>query len=184
MSQNLDPTCPQGCVGAPAENTFDYCKQTIVTGEVGLVFLAGGAAQCFTDWTQLGEWATRISETSMDPDAIRRFRGVGDAPGGTSDAVDISLCQKYYPEKTFTLNFDVEDVSQENYDFMRQVECNQLLKGWYAAGGYLFGGNCGVDVSIGVNYVIERGCKTLHKIKFIFSWEHQFSPQRTVNPIA
>ena len=184
MSTNNVPSCPTGCNSNLPENTYDFCVQHIVTGEVEEVFLARGDAECFTDWTLPGEWAARISEDSLDPNAIRRFRGIGDFPAGANETIDISLCQKYYTEKTFTLNFDVEDVSDENYAFMRSLECNQVVKGWFAAGGKLFGGNCGLDVSVGANYVIERGCKTLHKIMLVFTWDSQFSPERCTNPIA
>ena len=184
MSTNTNPVCPEGCIGTLAENTYNFCQQHIVTGEVDHVYLASGAAECFTDWTLPGEWAARISADSLDINAIRRYRGMGDFPEGAQDEVDISLCQKYYTEKTFVLNFEVEDVSDENYAAMRQMECNQVIKGWFSAGGKLFGGNCGVDVSVKANYKIERGCKTLHKIMMVFSWENQFSPERTTNPIA
>ena len=184
MSSNVNPVCPTGCVGVPAENTYNFCTQTIVTGEVDHVFLSAGDAECFTNWALPGEWAVRISEDSLDPDTIRRYRGKGTLPEGTQDEVEISLFQKWYSEKTFVLPFEVEDVSDENYEAMRTMECNNLLKGWFSAGGYLFGGNCGLDVSIKANYKIDAGCKTLHKIMLSFTWESQFSPQRTPNPIA
>lgn len=180
----MNPTCPNGCNSLLLENTYDYCVQHIVTGEVSEVFLANGNAQCFTNWKLPTEWAARISTVSMDPDAIRRFRGKGTFPEGTADEIEISLCQKWYSEKTFTLPFDIEDVSDENYEFMRGLECNNIIKGWFAAGGKLFGGNCGLDVSVKANYKIDAGCKTLHKIMLVFSWESQFSPERTTNPIA
>jgi hypothetical protein len=184
MSTNNKPVCPDGCESNLPENTYNFCKQAIETGEVEEVFLARGDAECFTDWKLPGEWAARISMDSLAPAAIRRFRGIGDFPAGASDAIDISKAQKFYTEKTFTLNFDVEDVSDENYEFMRSMECNNVVKGWFAAGTKLFGGNCGLDVSVGANYVIERGQKTLHKIMLVFTWNDQFSPERTSNPIV
>jgi hypothetical protein len=184
MSTNVNPVCPDDCTSTLAENTYNYCTQHIVTGEVDHVFLAAGDAECFTDWTLPGEWAARISPDSLDPDAIRRFRGIGDLPEGASDEVEISLCQKWQSEKTFTLNFDIEDVSDENYNFMRTLECNNVMKGWFSSGGKLFGDNCGIDVSVKANYKIDRGCKTLHKILLVFTWDNQFHPARCTNPIA
>jgi len=184
MSSNVNPVCPTGCDSTLAENTYDFCKQHIVTGEVDHVYLANGNAECFTNWALPGEWAARISTDSLDPNAIRRYRGIGDLPLGAADEIDISLCQKYQTEQTFTLNFDVEDVSDENYNAMRTMQCGGILKGWFSGGGKLFGGNCGLDVSVKAGYQIERGCKTLHKIMLVFSWENQFSPERTTNPIA
>lgn len=184
MSTNNVPTCPTDCNSLLPVNSYDICKQTIATGEIERIYLANGNAECFTDWASSVEWLARISETSMDPDAIRQFRGIGDLPAAANDETEISLGQKYYGEKTFTVNFDIEDVSAENYAFLRYLECQTTVKLWFESGGYLFGGNCGEDVNINVNYQIERGQKTLHHIMMVITWDNAFSPERTVSPIA
>lgn len=184
MSTNLNPACPENCDSLLPENTYNICKQNIASGEIGRIYLANGNAECFTDWTALPEWLARISEDSLDPDAIRQFRGIGDFPAGSNDEVVISLGQKYYGEKTFVVNFDIEDVSDENYNFLRVLECQNTVKMWFEAGGFLFGGNCGIDVNINANYVIERGQKSLHHIMLVISWDYNYHPERTASPIA
>ena len=184
MSTNNTPTCPTGCTSLLPENTYDFCVQTIITGEIERIYLANGDAECFTDWTTSTEWTARISEDSGDPDAIRQFRGIGDLPVGTNDETDISLGQKYYGEKSFVVNFDIEDCSESNYSFMRFLECQATIKMWFEAGGYLFGGNCGLDVNINANYQIERGQKTLHHIMLVITWDNDFSAERCASPIA
>lgn len=184
MSTNNVPTCPTGCTSLLPENTYDFCTQNIITGEIERIYLANGDAECFTDWTGVAEWLARISEDSADPDAIRQFRGVGDLPVATNDETMISLGQKYYGEKTFVINFDIEDLSAENYAFLRYLECQTTVKFWFESGGYLFGGNCGENVNINANLQIERGQKSLHHIMLVITWDGDFHPERCVSPIA
>ncbi len=99
MSINTKPTCPEGCTFVLPENTFDVCQSDVHTGEIEILYLASPDAECFTDVTSLAEWTARISATSADPDAIRRFRVIGDIPAAAAEAVDISLGQKYYGEQ-------------------------------------------------------------------------------------
>lgn len=188
MSKNLLPNCPTDCTFQEPENTFDFCKSEIHTGEIEIMYIAAPQAECFTDVTSLTEWNARLSDNSLDPNAIRRFRVVGDMPVGTNDSIDISLGQKYYGEKTFTVNIEIEDNSPENYAFMQLLECNATHKLWLqTAGGDLLGGVCGVaenGVSINVGYLIEKGQNSMHKQMWTITWKNKFSPDRNVSPLA
>ncbi len=183
MSQNNEPTCGTDCNSILPSAHYDFCKPTLAFGEVEMIYLAAGNAQCFTDWGLPTEWLARISDTLTGIDNIRRFAVIGDQPEGANDEIMISLGRKVYTPKTFTLNLEIEDVDTLNYDFMRYLECNETVKLWYKAGNYLFGGNCGLDVQIKANYRIERGRKTLHKITIVPTWENDFSPERVTSPI-
>lgn len=185
MSTNTNPSCPTGCTFQLPENTFDFCRSDIHTGEIEILYLAAPGAECFTDVTSLVEWNNRLSATSNDPNAIRRFRVIGNMPVGTGDAIDISLGQKYYTEKEFTVNIEIEDNSDENYAFMRYLECQFTTKAWFqTAGGDLFGGVCGIDVNINVGNQIENGQSSIHKQMWTLTWKAKFSPERSVSPLA
>lgn len=185
MSTNLNPTCPTNCVFVLPVNTFDFCRSDIHTGEIEILYMAAPDAECFTDVSNLAEWTTRLSATSLDPDAIRRFRVIGNMPAGTSSPVPISLGQTYYPEKERTMSIMLEDNSQENYDFMRYLECQFTVKIWaQTAGGDLFGGDCGIDVNIEPAYTIEDGQGSIHKQVWNITWKSKFSPNREVSPLA
>lgn len=183
MSTNIDPTCGTGCSSVLPSDHYDFCKPKLVFGEIEMLYLAAGAAECFTDWTLPTEWLARISDNSVDINSIRRFACIGDMPAASNDEMLISLGRKVYTPKTFTLNLDIEDVDDLNYSFMRYLECNETIKCWFKAGTELFGGTCGLDVNIKPNYTIERGRKTLHKITLQVNWEHTYSPQRCTSPI-
>jgi len=183
MSTNTSPTCGTDCNSLLPSDHYDFCKPTLQFGEIEMVYLAAGNAECFSDWTLPTEWLARISDAAVGVDYIRRFAVIGDMPAGSNDEIMISLGRKVYTPKTFNLNLDIEDVDDLNYTFMRYLECNETVKCWFKAGNVLFGGNCGLDVNINANYTIERGRKTLHKITLAVTWEEDFSPQRCTSPI-
>ena len=183
MSANLTPTCPTNCNSLLPSDHYDFCKPTLNFGEIEMIYLAPGNAECFTDWALPTEWLARISDTAVGINYIRRFAVIGDQPAASNEEIPISLGRKVFTPKTFTLNLDIDDTDDLNYAFFRTLECNEVVKLWYKAGNELFGGNCGLDVSINANYTIERGRKTLHKIIFTVTWEDDFSPERVTSPI-
>ena len=185
MITNTNPACPDNCVFVLPENTFDFCKSDIHTGEIEIAYLAAPGAECFTDEESLAEWTTRLSATSLDPDAIRRFRVIGNVPAATVSPVDISLGQKFFPEPERVINIMLEDNSDENYAFMRYLECQFTVKLWYqTAGGDLFGGACGLDVNISPSYTIEDGQGSIHKQVWAVTYKSKFSPERVTSPLA
>ncbi len=183
MSVNVCPVCPTGCETHLPDLDFNFCSPNIVYGEVTHVFLAAGDAQCFSDWNVLQEWLDRIDNTADGIDYIRYMHVKADLPGGEKETIEISLGRKVKSPVTYTLNIEVDDMSALNYEFMRLSQCNVGFKMWFAAGGYLFGGNCGIDVMLNLDYTIERGMKSIHKIQGTAIWEASCAPDRIVNPL-
>lgn len=184
MSVNTTPTCPSGCSAILPDLDFNYCSPVNTFGEINYVFLAAIDAECFTDWTSITEWTNRLSNTSGDPDAIRFMHVKADIPVGERDTIETSLCRKVKTPASYTINIEVDDLSDLNYEFMRQSQCSVTFRMWYATPDYIFGGNCGVEVVLNLDYVIERGCKSIHKIMGTATWEDPFAPQRAANPLA
>lgn len=184
MSVNTNPTCPTGCSGILPDLDFNYCSPVNSFGEITHIFLAAYDAECFTDWTALTEWLARLNNTSDDPDAIRFMHVKADKPVSERETIETSLGRKVKSPGSFTLNIEVDDVSDLNYEFMRASQCNTLFKMWYVAGDYLFGGTCGVDAILNLDYQIERGTKSIHKIIGTATWEAAFTAERTDNPLA
>lgn len=184
MSVNTNPTCPTGCTTILPQLDFNYCDPELGYGEITHVFLAAQDAECFTDETSLVEWLARLSNTSADPDAIRFLHVKADKPAAEREETEISLGRKVMSPGTFTLNIDVDDVSDLNYEFMRTSQCNVLFKMWYVAGDWLFGGICGIDANVNLDYVIERGTRSIQRITGVAKWDAQFDPERVDNPLA
>ena len=183
MSVN-NPTCPTGCDSYLIDVDFDYCDPNIEFGEIDHIYVMAQTGSNLLDWTSLPVWnARKALDPTADTDAIIDLVVMGDLPPAETDEIEISLGRKIQSPSSFTINFDIDDVSDDNYDFMRWLECNTIFKVWYSANEVLFGGNTGIEVNLTAKYQIERGQKSLQKIVGTAKWENKFSPERTTNPM-
>jgi hypothetical protein len=110
---------------------------------------------------------------------------IADKPVGSPVVKEISNGRKFNLRKDNTLNVEIDDVSDENYNFMRVTQCGGEYKAWFeTAGGRLYGGNEGIDVSVVLDNVLGRGKDEIEKITGTLTWSDKFSPERIVSPIA
>jgi hypothetical protein len=184
MSVNTNPVCPTGCTGGVPDLDFSFCTPTNLFGEITHIFVASASASCFTDEASLPEWLGRLDNSGGGVDAIRYMHVSADMPAGAGDVIETSLARKAKGPKTFTINVDVDDITTLNYEFMRSTQCNVTFKFWYASAGFLYGGHCGFDASINLDYVIARGTKSIQKITGTVVWEEQYAPERVTNPLS
>ena len=185
MSQE-NPTCPVGCDSFLPAVDFNYCDPDVQFGEIDNIYLMARDGGALLDWESLTEWNARLAlDPTADADAIIAINVIGDQPAPESDEIVISLDRRIQTPKTFTLNIEIDDVSDANYQLMRFFECNTTVRMWYTANNLMFGNNAGIDkVNLKLAYQIERGQKTLQKIVGTVTWENEFSPNRITNPLA
>jgi len=175
--------CPTDCENYLAPVDFSLCDPDVDFGEIERIYVTARGAG-LTDWTDAAEWAARLdNDTEDDNTKIRTLFVRGDQPPAESNEVEISLCRIVYSEKDFTLNLDIDETSVINNDFMRYIECNDLYTIWYQAGKYLYGGTDGIDVNIGLNNNIPRGCNELNLITGTVKWQAKHSPEKIINPL-
>lgn len=180
----INPTCPTGCSFQIPAVDFDLCNPQIFFGEIEHIFMAAGDATPFTDFEDLAEWTARVSESAIEADTIRDFHVLADLPAASADEVVISLGRKVYSPATHTINVDIDDISDLNYEFARTTSCNTQFRIWFATESHIFGGNDGILATVNLRPVIERGQKSVNKLTGTITWDAQFSPQRGVNPYA
>lgn len=178
-------TCPNGCESALPVVKFDDCSPTIVLSEIQTIFLAKNNASAFADVESPTEWATRLSMTTTDEDAIRPLTVIADKPAGAPVLKELSNGRKKVIRLDQTLNVEIDDVTNENYNFMRVSQCGGKYKMWYkTAGGKIYGGNEGIsDVFLQLNEVLGRGKDEIEKIQGTVTWSDAHSPERGVSPI-
>lgn len=177
--------CPNGCETALPVVKFSKCAPVILLSEVVRIFLATPDSAPFTSVADASEWATRLSETTTDVDSIRPLTVIADKPVGSPVVKEISNGRKFNLRKDNTLNVEIDDVSDENYNFMRVTQCGGEYKAWFeTAGGRLYGGNEGIDVSVVLDNVLGRGKDEIEKITGTLTWSDKFSPERIISPIA
>lgn len=178
-------TCPETCEGTLPPVNFSNCAPTILESEIVRVFVARLNAAPFTDWKSATEWTERISQTDVaDQDAIRVLTVVGDKPAPTSTPRDISNGRQVTPFKEHTVNITIDDVTDENYEFMRQLECGAGVKAWYeTAGGKMYGGNTGLEKSkLNLDDILPSGDE-IETLQGALTWRNKFHPERTDSPI-
>ena len=183
MSTLATITCPSTCSTVPAAVEFDFCNPSVHFGEIEKIYVMARDATALTDWTDASEWATRIDNTGVTGDEIRELHVSADLPAPEREMIDISVRRKTNTPATFTINLDIDDLTDENYDFMRTTACNTEVVFWYATKDHVYGGNSGITGNIIIDNVIERGVKSLQKFTGTITWEGTFEAQRTTNII-
>ena len=181
----INPNCPTGCDSYLVDVDFNYCDPDVQFGEIDHIYLMAQEGTNLSDWTSLSAWNARLAlDPTTDTDAIIDLNVMGDLPPAETEEIDISLGRTIQSPASFVINFDIDDVSDDNYDLMRFLECNVVLKCWFSANEVLFGGATGIEVTVQAKYQIERGQKSVQKIVGTVKWENKFSPERTTNPMA
>jgi len=185
MSTILNPICPADCESALPVLDFDACAPEIYFGEIRRIYIASLDAAPFDDWTSAAAWALRISNTDIaSDDTIRSLTVSADKPAAEYDEVEISDNRKVVTPATHIINLTIDDLSDDNYEFMRFTECNPTVRLWYSDDTHLYGGNLGIPANIMLKEVIERGNKSLKRIEGMAKWENKFSPERTTNNLT
>jgi len=181
----INPTCPTGCSDYLPVVDFDPCDPAVVFGEIEKIYLASQDAAIVANWTTATDWLLRISNTDVaSTDTIRELTVSADMPAGVNEMVEISMRRKVYTPSTFTINIDIDDNTDLNYEFMRNMECNTTMRLWFADQTHLYGGEGGVLATISMKEVILRGNKSIKKLVGTATWESKFSPERTANPLV
>lgn len=187
-------TCPTDCTvqQAPAW-TINDCIDSIelFESEISVIYYVGVKSDdCTepavkpTDWTLAADWAAVIANTGDDK--IRRLNVIGDMPEPEQTIQVLSGGREKAGPKTFTINYDVDEINAANWTAHRKMECGFTGFFWYGTkGGKLFGGPKGIKAAVvKSNSLHERGENIFQKISQQIKWRSTCSPLMIDNPIA
>jgi hypothetical protein len=185
------PPCPTTCSGAVAEVSFSECAPEYHWGEISKLYIvesdfesvdnAGNAG--FSDVTSLTEWNDNLSDTVDNK--IRTLIVIGELPEPERLEVPASGDRIAIGQKTFNLNFAIDETNDTNYGFLLQTECGGKFLIWFeTSDGQLYGGNAGIEASIVLNQAIPRERNAIVTIVGKATWKSQFSPFRCDSPLA
>lgn len=180
------PTCPTDCTAALPVVSFSDCAPQINLSEIRRIFLAKTVSEPFATWTEPTEWATRVSNTDTEgDDAVRVFTVIADKPAGDMNVYEASDGRDITIHKSQTINYTIDDVSDDNYEFLRSgIECGGQFKMWYETqGGKIFGGNEGIRISMTGDSILGRGRDEVELIEGTITWKSKHSPERADSPI-
>ena len=189
MSVIVLPDCPTDCTGALESVLFSECAPEVHFGEIAKLYLwVDSATPPFgsqADYDSAAHWATHLNQTATAIDDIREFIVIGEMPEPEQTETPISGDRTVIGYKKFTLNLDVDETNETNYNFLLASECNgQYKANFETADGVLYGGWEGLDVSLKMNQVIPRSRQEIVKIMAKISWTSKNHPFRQLSPTA
>ena len=177
-------TCPTGCETEQKPVNFSECSPVLLGAQISDIYVMNDGYP-LTNWADPAELAARIDNTSTDAAAIRHLTVIGDKPKSEKTQKEISHARIVYSKKSFTINFRIDDNSEENYEFARGTECNGAVRFLFATlGGKLYGGNEGIKGNMEIEEVIVEDGNEYATLNGTLKWKGKFSPIRIDNPIA
>lgn len=109
---------------------------------------------------------------------VKRLAIIGDKP--LPETRTVALAKRWTRIKTLghTLNIDVTDVSEENYEFIRTLQYRPITAVWVASvDGWHMGGNGGIIVQVDTAGIIwPRGEGSLMTGTLVLKFDHKFDP--------
>lgn len=176
--------CADDCTSELPQASFNECNPTLLQAQVSDIYIANDGYPLI-DWTNAAEWATRISNTSTDADAIRALTVIASIADPTVTEKKISHGRTIFSPQEFVITGNIDDNSDTNYDFMRATGCNRSYRIWYATlGGKLYGGNTGILASLRMWEVIVVDDLEYAVLNLQLKWRSRLAPLRITNPIA
>ena len=187
------PTCPTDCTNILANWAFDECSPEWAAGEIGRVFLFGIGYPIANDPKTdpagfLAAVNARMSNTSAAANAIRVLTVIGEKPEPETNIIKMSNNREIVTTKKHQIVFDIDEMSQENRDAIRQLECgNKFLMMFESGEKLLWGGSDhigdGIEGSFIANLVIPRDRSGLTYYRCTFTWEDKFHPDSVESPL-
>lgn len=185
-----EPNCPTDCGqnSLPAVDFADCAEAVVIEeSEICAVYMTtpdynnpGQPSAKPADWGSAASWASVIGN------GVLELFGVGDMPVSDPNVVTISKRRQRKLSGLRTINFDIDDMSDANYNLIRELACGNDVVIWFATyGGYLYGGDNGFQVSVTVSDPeLGRGEGTYALGKLQFQWRAKSAPPRIMNPLA
>lgn len=185
------PTCPTGCESNLPGWIFSDCDPEINNGEIAKIYFTT-PNNPLSDWSNVLEWDSRLDNTAASATKIRVLTVIGELPAVGDNVKDISGGRKIEGVKDFVVNFTVDETSQENYDALRAMECNNggHIVWFETRDGLLFGSNYGVGLNdkviakIKLKLAIPLAYTDIMNFPGTVTWSSAFSPERITSPIT
>lgn len=178
------PTCPENCDSPLPVVSFSDCAPEVNLSEIEYLIIGKAGASDFDDETSASEWAARLDNDSTDADKLRLLRVIGDKPAPTDQDQVISGQRTITVDRSHTINADIDETNDVNYDAMRALQCGGGVKLWYVTrSGHVFGGKTGISASMKVSEALNRGENEIQRFNIVATWKSKFSPERSTWPL-
>ncbi len=197
-----DPAgCPTDCLNLEVP---DYAKNscpqgyTLERSEINRIYMAAVTQDGVTgvdipaaypdDWTLAADWNAVLGNSDSGGATVRELIGIGSKPEAETETTTIFDDVEKILDTLQTIEFNVSDWNQTNYDFLRQLQCNGggSYYIWYTTrGGGMYGGPQGFQVTIKrPQLVFNSGASSFATGTLMIEWNNMFDPIRIDNPLA
>ena len=178
--------CPDGALGAMNAQSQD-CASVNQSEVNSLIFWHPTLGTAPTNWgAGMAAIDFNIDNTDATDVAQKQIFGVGDLPAPEFQSVVVNNFNSVDIAGTWTLNFDLYDIGDDTYDYLRKLECSKVKPQFIfsTVGGYLYGKDGGITpTQIRLSPVLERGEESVERWSLIITWKGQTAPDRVENPL-
>jgi hypothetical protein len=183
----MNPVAPENCTDFDlGELAFNPCAPKVRASQLRRLLIGKPNAAPLEDWTSAASWTGRISQTSKDgDDYIRVLTVTGEKPTPANVTRKIENGITIGQGKDHTVNFTTYQVTDENYEFMRQTEVITQVRlfGIETMGGIMLGSNVGQLAFIVMDDNLPGGDDDLENLTGSLTWRAKNSLERTESPI-
>ena len=136
-----------------------------------------------TDINDPDAWIAVIAQTGA---GVRRLTGIGSLPKGEANIRDISKLRRKVGKKNYTLTFTIDEMTDENYEFLRKMGCGRKIVMWFVTlGGKLYGGDDGFSATIEESDPIFDADQNAYvNGELVLTWKSKCAPPRTDWPLS
>jgi hypothetical protein len=175
---------------------FEDCAPKILGSEFQRLYVGRKDAAAFSDITSAVGWTDRISETNTPPGSstvtapnlLRQLTIIGDMPAPSPTTRAISGGRTIRTKNTYTLNFEMDDVSDENYAFAQKIQCGKgayPVKVWpVTKSGKVLGGNAGIVGKMSIDHIFDRGDDGIIRLVGTVTFDADIAPNMDTFPLT
>ena len=192
-TNNMLTGCPADCdetntlPAIPAAQDCASYPQTL--SQIGhLYIMPTGATNPWTNWaTTPTLTGGAIDNTEALNAKTKWLVGIGELPAAEKTATEYPLLKSKQTDRLYTMSFRVLNLSDAQYDFLRQIQCGSLgFTFWYGdLGDWLYGLSGGIVPDfVTVSFPKGEGNTDKNVGIIRLSWRADGDPERRVNPHA
>ena len=187
-------TCPADCDDALDFGAIDVNQDCTAYqqkySQVCDLIIQPDAANAPLDWTgapTVSAVAGEVDNTNTDGTKSKWLVGEGGVPVPEKITDEYPKRKSKTSFRTYTLVFNVKNLSDDQYAFLQQVQCgNTDFKIWYAnVGGHIFGGTTGIDIaSIDADLPLDESRDGKEVGTITITWDADGDPTRGDAPAS
>lgn len=176
------PACPTCDEGYSFPESTANCTPEQNESQIGYLFLSipSAANDNVPHITSPDFSSPTVMTTFASPNGAV-FRVIGDLPEPESTQRIGSGRRVLRNKKNFTANFTIDDTTDENYEFLRLLECYPSVFVWYMTeGGKVYGAtDYGIPATVSrANAPLDRGEDTYERFEVSINWRAWAHPPR------